>query len=386
MSSLLQNISKFTRKTWKDLMNKEINCYLDKNNTKIYARIFLLVIICIFISCVTACQKPEKKRFEAEFLTLFDTVTQIVAYMDSKEEFSEHVNQIYQDLEAYHQLYDIYNSYEDIINIKIINDSTGEELSEIDSRIIDLLLFAKDIYQQTNGKVNIAMGSVLSIWHEYRERGIQDPENAELPQMDLLEVAARHTDINKLVFNKVDSTVCLKDPEMSLDVGAIAKGYAVEQVSRKAIKRGFTSGLISVGGNVKIIGSKDSKGEPWNIGIQNPESPGVESNLHIANLSDQSLVTSGNYIRYYTVNGKKYHHIIDPDTLYPADYFTAVTVVCEDSGEADALATAIYNMHLEKGLALIEGKPGIDAFWVLPDGEQKFTTGFHELLAKSVRN
>jgi len=381
---VLQNISKFTGKTWKDLMNQEINRYLGKAKTKIYKKIFLVIIICIIISCILACQKPEKKRFEAEFLTLFDTVTQVVAYMDSKEEFSEHVDQIYQDLEEYHQLYDIYNSYEGIINIKAINDSAGQELTEIDARIIDLLLFARDIYQETNAKVNIAMGSVLSIWHEYRERGIQDPEAARLPQIDLLREAARHTDINKIVINKETSTVFLKDPEMSLDVGAIAKGYAVEQVSLKALKRGFTSGLISVGGNVKTIGTKNSNGEGelWNIGIQNPESPGVESNLQIAFLSDQSLVTSGNYIRYYTVNGKKYHHIIDPETLYPVDYFTAVTVICEDSGEADALATAIYNMSLEEGLALIEKKPGIEAFWVLPNGEQKFSTGFQEFLEK----
>ena len=365
-------------------MNKKFNRYLNKTSTKIYIKIFLSVIISIFIFCVSACEKPEKKRYEAQFLTLFDTVTQIVAYTDNKEEFSEHVDQIYQDLEMYHQLYDIYNSYDNIQNIKTINESAGKEITGIDSSIIDLLLFARDIYQETNGKVNVAMGSVLSIWHEYRERGIQDPKNSELPQMDLLEEAARHTDINKLVIDKEVSTVFIKDSEMSLDVGAIAKGFAVEQASRNAINRGFTSGLISVGGNVKIIGTKDfnMEGESWNIGIQNPESPGVESNLHIVYLSDQSLVTSGNYIRYYTVNGKKYHHIIDPETLYPADYFIAVTIICEDSGEADALATAIYNMPLEEGLALIENKSGVEAFWILPDGEQKFSTGFQKFLVK----
>ncbi len=351
---------------------------------KIYTRIFLLIIICLFVFFMTACQKPEKKRYEAQFLSLFDTVTQIVAYMESKEQFQEHVNQIYQDLEIYHQLYDIYHTYNDIVNIKIINDSAGKEITDIDSRIIDLLLFAKDIYEKTDGRVNIALGSVLSIWHDYREKGILDPGEARLPQMDLLREAARHTDINKVVVDKGTSTVSLKDPYMSLDVGAIAKGYAVEQVSKRAIERGFTSGLISVGGNVKIIGTKDSnrEGELWNVGIQNPQLPGAESNLHIVYLSDQSLVTSGNYVRYYTVDGKRYHHIIDPVTLYPADYFTAVTVVCENSGEADALATAIYNMPLEEGFSFIENQQGTEAFWVLPDGKQKFSTGFQKFLVK----
>jgi FAD:protein FMN transferase len=331
---------------------------------------------------LTACQGQQKKRYEAQFLLLFDTVTQIVAYMDSKEEFTEQVNQIYDDLEEYHQLYDIYNEYEGFVNIKLINDKAGEEPLKVDRRIIDLLRFAKDVYNKTNGKVNVALGSVLSIWHHYREMGTQDPDNAKLPPIDLLKEAARHTDINKVIINKQASTVFLEDPEMSLDVGAIAKGYAIEQVSQRAIKRGFTAGLISVGGNVKVIGRKSPNGEPWNVEIQNP-GPSVEnSNLHIVHLMDQSLVTSGNYSRYYTVNGKKYHHIINPETLYPAEYYTAITIVCEDSGEADALSTAIYNMPFQEGLKLIESLFDTEAFWVLANGEQRFSSGFRELLAE----
>ena len=167
---------------------------------------------------------------------------------------------------------------------------------------------------------------------------------------------------------------------MLLDVGAIAKGYAVERVSQKAIARGFISGLISVGGNVRSIGTKDSHGKRWNIGIQNPETPNEESNLLVVYLTDQSLVTSGNYSRYYTVDGKEYNHIINPDTLYPADYFTSITIICEDSGEADALSTAVYIMPLKQGLALVESFPQAEAFWVLPNGEQEFSSGFQDFL------
>ncbi len=355
---------------------------LYSSRQKRYVRIFFIIITFVFILNLTACQGQQKKRYEAQFLLLFDTVTQIVAYMDSKEEFNAQVNQIYNDLEEYHQLYDIYNEYDGLVNIKQINDKAGEEPLKVDKRIIDLLRFAKDVYKKTDGKVNVALGSVLSIWHHYREMGIQDPENAKLPPTDLLKEAARHTDINKVIINEQESIVFLEDPEMSLDVGAIAKGYAIEQVSKRAIKRGFISGLISVGGNVKIIGRKNSNGELWNVGIQNPETLNEETNLLVVYLSDHSLVTSGNYSRYYTVDGKKYHHIIDPETLYPAEYYTAITVTCEDSGEADALSTAIYNMPLEQGLELIESMSNIEAFWVLPNGEQKFSSGFQRLLAK----
>jgi thiamine biosynthesis lipoprotein len=129
---------------------------------------------------------------------------------------------------------------------------------------------------------------------------------------------------------------------MSLDVGAVGKGYATEQVGEIAKKNGFTSGLISVGGNVRAIGNKRSSNSPWNVGIQNPDMKSEQSNLQVVNLTDLSLVTSGDYERFYTVNGKNYHHIINPETLFPSEYFTAVTIICKDSGNADALSTGAF--------------------------------------------
>lgn len=349
-------------------------------------KIFIVIIISVLLLSITSCQSREKKRYEAQFLKLFDTVTQIVAYRESKEEFTEQVNQIYDDLEEYHELYDIYHEYTDLVNLKIINEYAGQQPLKVDRRIIELLLFAQEVYKKTNGKVNVALGSVLSIWHEYRENGIADPKNAKLPPFNLLKEAARHTDINKVMIDESASTVFLADPDMRLDVGAVAKGYAVEQVSQKAFENGFTSGLISVGGNVKIIGTKDSREKLWNIGIQNPDTSSEESNLQVVYLADKSVATSGSYQRHYTVDGKEYHHIINPDTLYPPEYFTAVTVICENSGEADALSTAIHTMPLQEGLELIESLPGVQAFWILPDGEQKFSQGFHQLLSEGLKN
>lgn len=341
-----------------------------------------IAVLLIFALTLFACGAEEEKRYEAQFLELFDTVTQIVAYTDSKEAFTEQATLIKEDMTAYHQLYDIYHDYEGVANLKTINDNAGKQPVKVDRRILDLLLFAKEAYALTGGEVNVAFGAVLSIWHEYRTEGTEDPANAKLPPYELLEAASRHTDISKIIIDEANSTVFLADPEMSLDVGAVAKGYATEQVSRRARERGFTSGLISVGGNVRILGVKGKSGKLWNVGVQNPDPESGESNLHIAYISDRSLVTSGNYIRYYTVDGKEYHHIIDPKTLYPSEYFTAVTIICEDSGMADALSTAVYNMPYEQGLALIESLPDTEAFWIMPDGEQRFSSGFRDFLAK----
>jgi FAD:protein FMN transferase len=331
---------------------------------------------------LSGCSFNKQKRYEAEFLLLFDTVTRIVGYAHSKEDFSEYAQLIYDNLKEYHELYDIYNDYDGINNIKTINDNAGIKPIKVDKRIIDLLLFSKEAYELTDGKVNVAFGAVLEVWHEYREEGTQNPDIAALPPMDVLKEKVKHTDINKVIINEEDSTVYLEDKEMSLDVGAIAKGYATEMVSNIAVEHGYKNGMISVGGNVKTVGGKGDSKEDWKVGIQNPDLEAANKELYILKFKEDSLVTSGVYQRFYTVDGKQYHHIIDPETLMPSDYFTAVTILCKNSGMADALSTAVFNMPYEEGKEFVENLPDTESLWVFKDGSKKFSTGFEDYITK----
>jgi FAD:protein FMN transferase len=343
-------------------------------------KLISLILVVMMITVMTSCNIEKKTRYEASFLVLFDTITEIVAYTNTKEEFNQYSQLIYDGLEEYHKLYDIYKDYEGINNIKTINDNAGKTPVKVDKKIIDLLLIAKDAYGLTNGKVNVAFGAVLTIWHDFRTQGIDNPQKATLPPLVELEEAKKHTDINKIIIDEKASTVYLEDAQMSLDVGAMAKGYATEQVAKSARDNGYTSGLLSVGGNVRAIGNKGIDDTPWVVGIQNPDTESKVSNLYTLNLKNLSLVTSGNYQRYYTVNGKQYHHIIDPETLMPANYFTAVSVICEDSGTADLLSTAIYNMPFEQGKALIESLDNTEALWIFINEEIKYSENFQELI------
>lgn len=331
--------------------------------------ILLLVLLC---GCTAAPAKPDDtglNRYEATFLTLFDTVTTIVGYAETEEAFTDTAQAFHDELLEYHQFYDIYNEYEGINNIKTINDHGWEHPIKVDQRIIDLLLFSKELYTQTEGRVNIAMGSVLRLWHDARETGIADPSRAALPDQAALEQAAAHTDIDSIQIDVEESTVFLSDPEVKLDVGAIAKGYAVEQVCRNT-----PSGLlISVGGNVCPTGPKPESGQPWVVGIQDPEDP--EQYLHTIYVEDVSVVTSGDYQRYFTVDGVPYHHIIDPDTNYPAGYWRSVTILCRDSGVADALSTALFTLPQEEGQALLDAFQA-EAMWARQDGTILYSPGF----------
>lgn len=334
--------------------------------------LILSLIICFFL---TSCTKKGKQKFTDYSFDYFDTVTTVIGYADSKEEFDKVFDFVSSELETYHKLYNIYDSFDTINNLKSVNAAKNSEVS-VDKKVIDLLKFCKEMHTLTGGKTNIAMGSVLSLWHDCRETAERHPDKADLPDINKLKTAAEHTDISNVIINEETCTVYLKDSEMSLDVGAVAKGYAVEMIGRALAEKGISGYLLNVGGNIKAIGQKPD-GEGWSVGIENPDRENEET-PHVAYLkiSDKSLVTSGNYQRYYTVDGKNYHHIIDPETLMPSEYFASVSVLCEDSAKADALSTALFTMPLNEGKALIESISDAEAMWVEASGKLHYSSGF----------
>ena len=315
------------------------------------------------LSLLAACgssQKPaasgvsaDAQRYSTIFYDAFDTVTQVIAYCDSEEEFNRQMDALHTDLLEYHRLYDIYNDYDGVVNGKTINDNAGTAPVQVDDKILGMLELARQMYDTTGGKLNIAMGSVLRIWHDCREaaEATESEADNQLPSQEALDAAAQHCDISDLVIDEEAKTVYLSDPAMSLDVGSVGKGYAVEMVAQAAEARGLTSALISVGGSSYVSG---------------------------VNMSDMALVTSGNYQRYYVVDGVRYHHLIDPDTLWPARYFDSVSVLSPDSGAADCLTTGLFCMPLEEGQKLVESLDGVEALWCTPDGDIISSSGWSD--------
>ena len=332
------------------------------------------------ILCLTLClcfpllARAEVKRYSASFIDLFNTVTIIVGCDESISGFRATAQQVHDELEEYHQLYDIYHTYDGMNNLKTINDMAGIAPVQVDRRIIDLLLFCQDMHARTNGLVDITMGSVLSLWHEARVYGIDWPEEAYLPDDAALKEAALHTGFDKLIIDVEASTVFITDPDMSLDVGAIGKGYAVEQICLQ-LPEGI---MLSVGGNIRATGVNPLTGNNWTAGVQNPEGSWNDY-LHVLKVNGISVVTSGDYQRYYTVDGVRYGHIIDPRTLYPTGLWRAVCILVPDSGMADALSTALYLLPVEEGQKLLDAF-GAEALWIAQDGTQIFSPGFRNYI------
>ena len=312
------------------------------------------------------------QRYEATYWDVFDTVTTVSGYAAGQAEFDAAAREIHDALLEYHRLYNIYESYDGLRNLKTVNDQAGIGPVPVDERILSLLQFAQTAWTETGGRVNAAMGSVLALWHDAREQALEDPNRAALPDRSALEEAALHTDLSALELDLEAGTAFLTDPDMALDVGALAKGYAVEQVAAAAPDH-F---LISVGGNVCATGPKPD-GTPWTVAVENPDGGDF---LKLLYAEDQSVVTSGDYQRYFELDGVRYHHIIDPDTLEPAAYWRSVTVVAESSAAADCLSTALFTLPQAEGQRLLD-QWGAEALWIGRDGAQVMSPGFSAYLA-----
>ena len=246
---------------------------------------------------------------------------------------------------------------------------------------LSMLELARQMYDTTNGKLNMAMGSVLNIWHNYREAAESHQNEADntLPTQEELEAAAQHCDINNVVIDESQNRVPGRPGDVA---GCGQRGQGLRRgdgVPGRA-GRGLTSALVSVGGNLRAIGKKPD-GSQWTGGVENPwnasEVYTTDSLFGAAiNMSDMALVTSGDYQRYFVVDGKRYHHLIDPDTLWPAAYFNSVTVLCPDSGMADCLTTGLFCMPLEEGQKLVESLDGVEAMWCTPDQQAVASSGW----------
>jgi thiamine biosynthesis lipoprotein len=330
----------------------------------------------LFGSLFGCAAMRQPKRYEQVFFDVFDTVTTVILYDTSERSANEHFDELHTLLQEYHRLYDIYHAYEGLNNLYTVNHSAGKAPVVVDSRILDLIDYAKEMDVLTGGRMNIAMGRVLDLWLQYREAGLNDPDHAALPPMAELETANADANLENIVIDRAAGTLFLVGTQTQLDVGAIGKGYAAQQITEAMWQSGVTSMLLSVGGNVCSIGTR-ADGTAWQVGIQDPYSDGT---LCAVQVLGQSVVTSGTYERFYTVDGKRYHHIIDPETLLPSTYYDSVTVISENSALADALTTGLFCMPLNQGQALVASLDGVEALWVLPDGTQAQSGGFSAYL------
>ncbi|MCL1845107.1 MAG: FAD:protein FMN transferase [Defluviitaleaceae bacterium] len=314
---------------------------------------FVITIILIFAGC--AVREQQYTRFNYETLDYFDTLTSILGYAQSQEEFDYFTNIILAELGHFNRHFCQFNDYEGISNIKTTNTYAGIRPVYVHPDVIAMLEAGIDAYDQTNGIVNIAIGPVTNIWREYISRAEEI-----LPSTDDLLEAAGFTNISDVIVD--GNSVFLRYHNMYLDVGSIAKGFAIERAAQAALDAGFEAFTLSVGGDVRLAsGPRSGNRDTWGVGILDPNNP--DEILEAIFVTDTAVFTSGDYLRYYTVNNAMYHHIIDPRTLMPAIQTRSVTVIYPCGITAEILSLAAFILGAEESAELLAD---VEVFWVLP--------------------
>ena len=343
---------------------------------KAYVRIItalLLLLFCLPFSLISCKDNSEPNVNNRVFYDYFDTVCVFYDYtgMDT-EKFNALSKSVEAAIGHYHRLFDIYHEYDGINNIATVNRLAGHGSVEVSRELIELLLFSKEMHTLTGGKVNVAMGSVLSLWHTFRYSADNEKR---IPTSEELSEAGKHISFDSIIIDEEKSTVEITDPEASIDVGAIAKGYTAELIKRELASEGYSGLVLDLGGNLCAVGEKPN-GDGWKSGIKNPLYPdsSEEPYVRAVTLKNASLVTSGVYERYYVVDGIRYHHIIDPVTLMPENRYLSVTVQADHSGLSDALSTAIFNMDYDEAEKLVSELNGVEVTLVFGDGTYKVLT------------
>lgn len=359
---------------------------------KIKKIIYILIFSLIFTSCTTKEKKIKEnnilkqkedfkdyKKFTKGFFGTFDTEIVFSAYCKNEDEFLKYYSILENEMKRYHNLY---NSFEDSNenNIKTINDNAEIKEVLVDREIIDLLEFSIDAYKNISKSNNIAIGNLTSLWKKEMEKAVD--LNGKLPDDKKIKDALKDINIDNIVINREKNTVYIKNKKTKIDVGAVAKGYATEKVLNSLKEKGLKSAIISAGGNVKAIGHPFEKNKnKWAIGIQTPNYDGSVNDIKdVIYTDDVCAVTSGDYQRFYYVNGKMYNHIIDPKTGYPKNEIKSVTVVYKDSAICDFLSTSLFLNDVKTGKEILKKVKGSEAFWILKDGSVDFTDGMKKML------
>ena len=337
------------------------------------------LFVCLLVCSLSACKSEEVAPQEDELQKYsnmaidagFNTIYAYTEYGTDEAAMEDNYTLGLNMFSSYNDLFDIYNGYDNINNLKTINDNAGKEAVVVDEAIIEMLLDAKEMYELSDGKFDVTMGAVLQVWHNYREKGMElneKDEPAPIPTQEELDAVSACRGWDKIEIDEENKTVYINDPCVSLDVGGIAKGYAAEKIAQAIEEKGIVYGDVNAGRNIRTMHTKPNDA-PWRIGVVHPD--GENSIVVVDSHEECSYVTSGDSERFYIgEDGKRYHHIISTETLWPADYYRSVSIITLDSTVADALSTTLFTIPIEDGKKVLEkykevSGQDVSAVWVV---------------------
>lgn len=322
-----------------------------------------ILYVIIFISLLSGC---SSKDVYTKDLLYMETFINIKIYSSNSSLVEKSFDKIDDMFNEYDKLSDRYHSYDDIINVDYINKKLplNKEI-KIDSKLYDVLEYSKSYYDKTNKLFNITLGHVIDVWSDYRsgiKKGI--PDINELKNSGSI-------DSEGLVL-KGDNKI-VKTSDISIDLGAIAKGYVTELAGDYLESVGLNEYIITAGTS-SVKAGKHYDNSIYKIGIINPEK--TNELYKIIKGNNLSVTTSGSFNKYFEYEGIRYHHIIDPVSLFPLNHMLSVTVITDDAALGEILSTTLFLMPIDEGIEYLDNFDNVEAIWYGIDGKITKTNGF----------
>lgn len=334
---------------------------------KSYFRLSGVLLFLLCIAMLTACQNSDENKKVSKDIFAMDTYMTVTAYGKNAEngvnKAVDEINRLETVLSAEKQESDIYK----------LNETGSGTLSTDTKNIVSKAL---EINKTTNGAFDISIYPLMVKWG-FTTQKYNVPSKNEISKL------LKDVDSSKIIFDEKSGNIKLKE-NMKIDLGGIAKGYTSNRVMQIFKECGVKSGLVSLGGNVQALGTK-TDGTAWQIAIENPDKS--SDYIGVVSVKDKAVITSGGYERYFEKNGKTYHHILDPETGYPAESgLKSVTIVSGDGTLADALSTSLFVMGKEKALDYWrEHKNEFDTVLVEDNGDITITGGLEKIFKSNFK-
>lgn len=328
-------------------------------------KIVLLSILIVFLLLLTACAEntPEELPQVEDSAFMMDTLVQMRAHGENAEIAVEKSMEKIKEIEA------LMSKTIESSDIYKLNTKTESKV-KMNPETLIVLNKAKEYAELTEGSFDPALGNLIELWNI-------GGENPSVPLETEIDKALNFSGHQYL--KVYEQSAEITKAGVKVDLGAIVKGYAAEEVEKIAAKYDIEHAFVNLGGNVLVIGNKVD-GSPWKIGIQDPRA-GRGNVAAIVDAVDKTIVTSGNYERYFEENGKIYHHILNPKTGYPTENnLLSVSIVSDNSFDADALSTSVYVMGLEKGMEFIEKMPEVEVMFITEDLEVYLSSGLKDIV------
>lgn len=325
------------------------------------------MLIFVIVCCLAACSKTKGQSTKTQSQE-YEKTEEILGTIITGKVYGENAEEgLEAAFERAKEIEDIMSAKEESSELSMVNREAFQKEVQISEELYKVIEKAVYYAKLTDGKFDPTIGKLIDLWGIGTEHEKVPKENEIVPLIGL-------KDYEQIVLNEEKHTVHFLTDTVQLDLGGIAKGYAADEMKEILTDAyGIESGILSLGGNVMAIGNKP-EGEQWVVGIVDP----LNTSAMIGTLSekDKTVVTSGNYERYFIKDDVRYHHILNPATGYPAENgIISSTIITECSMDADALSTATYIMGVEDALELIGKMDGVEAVFVKEDGSVVTTDG-----------